>query len=379
MENLKKEKFDIRKELFVSMINKLNDTQIRHIATLLEVNPQACLEYLHHYKEELNKISKANPIDERDRDWWDQYSDKYRKVIQHDVTTGFCRVVNTTNPSFPSLSFEELLGIVNMEKLSLEERNKIRPKLITLLAQYLYKPINEELSNSTSKANKYWSYHNTVSLIYESLTRKMMMQVKGGCYETKTQQEVLIPKNKVLSPVYFDAEKSILYAYILDTTANHRDADELDIHPIFINSIYEAKLVSKTKLIEPNDITDIRRIKHAGANQKGLFVDIFGDIVLFDSADNATKYHEIVMHLNHVAKAKLLSKSTRFSSYIKLNNEESETIFPFTLKIKLIRLDQLADFIFTNSQHIILDVSASVKKELKSRIDAKIQKYQSIL
>lgn len=377
MEKLKNEKFNARKELFVAIINKLNDVQIKHVANLLEVNPQSCLEYLHHFKDDLNKISKAIPINESERDWWDQYSEKYRKIIHHDATTGFCRIVNTTNPSFPTLTFEELLGVVNMEKLTQEERNKIKPKLICLLAQYLYKPINEDLSNSASKVNKYWSYHNMVSVINKCLTQKMLMQVKGGCYENSTYQEVLIPRNKALSPVYFDAEKSILYASILDPTANHRDTEDLDIHPIYINSIYEAKVISETKLIEPNDITDMRRIKHSVTNQKGVFIDVFGDIVLFDPANTATKYHEIVMHLNHVAKAKLLSKSTLFSSYIKLNNEESKTNFPFTLKIKLIKLEKLADFIFTNSQHIVLDVSVSVKNEIKSRIDDKIRKYHS--
>lgn len=377
MEKLKNEKFNARKELFVAIINKLNDVQIKHVANLLEVNPQSCLEYLHHFKDDLNKISKAIPINESERDWWDQYSEKYRKIIHHDATTGFCRVVNTTNPSFATLSFDELLGVMNMEKLSQEERSKIKPKLISLLAQYVYKPINEDLSNSARKANKYWSYHNTVSVINKCLTQKKLMQVKGGCYETSTHQEVLIPRNKALSPVYFDAEKSILYAYILDPAANHRDPEELDVYPIYINSIYEAKVISKTTLIEPNDITDMRRIKHSGANQKGLFVDVFGGIILFNQANNATKYHEIVMHLNHIAKAKLLSKSTQFSSYIKLNNQSNQANFPYTLKIKLIRLEQLADFIFTNSQHIILDVSVSVKKEIKSRIDEKIRKYQS--
>lgn len=370
MENIKKIFFETRKELFVSMINKLNDIQIKHIAYLLKVNPQSCLEYLHHYKADLNKKSKENPVHEEDRDW----RELYHNTIQHDNTTGFCKVVNLTNPSFPYLSYYDLFKIMNLEKFPNEQQKKMKPKLINILAQYLFKPIHEDLSNSTTKAKKYWSYHDTVSVINECLTEQVMMQVEGGCYETSTKQQVLISQNKILSPVFFDADKSILYAYILDLSIKYRDLNELNIHPIYINSIYEATIFNAYELIEPSDITDIRRINHKRIDERSIFIDIFGSISV-----GARKQHDIVIHLNYVAKAKLLSKSTLFSSYIKLNNKASKTDFPFTLKIKLIRLDELADFIFANSQHIMLDVSASVKRALKSELRIRVKNTKALL
>ena len=382
MENQKKEKFEIRKDIFVAIINKLNDTQIKHVSSLLGVNPQACLEYLHHYKEDLNKISKENSLNDENLDWWNLYSDKCQKVIQHDSTTGFCRVVNTTIPSFPSLSFDELCNIVNIDHLSSEEKEKLKTKLISLFAQHLYKPLHEVIQKRKNSitAAEYWSYHDTVAVINRCFTKKKMMQAKGACYERikmeksgiYTKKEVLISDRKLLSPVYFDSEKGILYAYIIDPTIDPRDLDKLDICPIYINSICHAKIVNSQKLREPCNIIDMRRIKHNGSDKTDYFIDIFGDITVGNS-----KHYDIIIHLNHVAKAKLLNQSTLFTSYIKANKEACNIDFPFTLKMKVIRLEKLTDFIFTNSQHIKLDMGTKVVKEIEKHISNKIKVYQT--
>ncbi len=379
MEIKRMDKSEIRKAFFYSILNNLNDVHINHLADLLGVNPQACREYIKFFEVDFDKKYRIQHSDEDDEwsdDWWYDYDcdlERYDNV-------GFFRLFNVLHPSFPCLSLNELCDVLNMELLSERERKLLKPKLIHLLSNYFYKPIhqNVEIKLSKNKTAKYWSYHDTIAVIKRCFDEKRIMKVNQACYEKvsigknglREKKQVIISSEKKLSPFYFDFEKSILYAYIANKVDNIQNTNYLDIAAIHAYSIIGAEIIKDEELKEPDIINDIRVINKIDDYYREYFIDLFGAIG-FKPYDG----YEIVIHLNQTGRVRLLRESIHFTSYIKENKTNDWTTYPYTLKIKVVRLEEICDFIFLNIQHLILDCSKKVQIQIEETIKQKVSTY----
>lgn len=204
------------------------------------------------------------------------------------------------------------------------------------------------------------------------------MKVEQACYErisigkngVREIAQVIITNEKKLSPFYFDFEKSILYAYIANKADNIQNTNYLDIAAIHAYSIIGAEIIKNEELKEPDIINDIRVINKIDDYYREYFIDLFGAIG-FKPDDG----YEIVLHLNQTGRVRLLRESIHFTSYIKENKTNDWTTYPYTLKIKVVRLEEICDFIFLNIQHLILDCSKKVQIQIEETIKQKVSTY----
>jgi hypothetical protein len=214
------------------------------------------------------------------------------------------------------------------------------------------------------------SYIKTLNIIMESLRQKKMLAIEYAYYEEKTEDtkpnQIKIDNNKLIIPVYFDRYHKILYAYLKNNEIKRKkikyQSSEHELKGISIFTIQGAKITDIPISDEPEKILDIKRKEFKNSHERSEFImtDILGNI-----AKAPENRFEVILYLNHIARAKLLTMSADFSSYIKLRNNHPSCTYPFSLKIHLMHIDKITGFIFDNMSHVKVVGNKFFIKKLK--------------
>ena len=362
------DKASLRENIFRIMINRLQDVEIKHLAKLLGVGPKSCLNYLTHYKEELNNTANYHENNFSDNNWkpgsW---------IVKHDDAMGYCSGFNPNMLPIKPFSLDEFHEmIIDILLLPRSKWEKYVPHLINLFAHYIYTPLDHEDNES---------YLTTVQVIGECLKQKRMLKVKSAFYEDQKKEsgrlvkvERIIDSEKLLAPVFYDPYHAILYAYIVVNNEEY-NLDELEIIAIPILGINCASVSERSIREEPEKIFDIKRIEFKDSHDRSIstLVDVFGNI-----ARGPQKRIEVIIHLNNIARARLLRMSVDLTSYITQNKTESKKDYPFTLKIYLIKIDEITPFIIQNIDHVMVCGSKIFKQELKVFFETREKRIKNI-
>lgn len=320
---------------FEYLINQFHYVNNKLLAEALEIDPKTCIRYFEHLNEVvLEEVTANRKLGPELSSNWIEY-----RSMKH-YPSGYIRAFNQEKSRAVHFSMKDIHSLLNMDQLNNEEKIKLKAKLLVLLTTHIYKSAE---------------YKNSLQVIESSINEKMKMKIKRGYYVLDNKQKEL--KDTELSPVYFDAEKDILYAIKGD--------DKHDISSLISINIFtlEGCKVSGNKLTcyeAWEEIPyDIEAEKKYVSNRESTAIDIFGNI----KKEPVNTSYKVILQLNHIARADLLKRSICFYSHIKSSYDPE---FPFKLKLTVFDIYEISGFIVANFAHIKILGTPKFIEQLKA-------------